>query len=34
MILVVFRTADHTADRGMANVKEKAELKEGIHWNV
>ncbi len=34
MILVVSRTADHTADRGMANVREKAELKEGIHWNV
>jgi len=34
MILVVFRTADHMADRGMANVKEKAESREGIHWNV
>jgi hypothetical protein len=34
MILVVFRTADHTADRGMANVKEKAEPRESIHWNV
>jgi polyferredoxin len=34
MILVVFRMADHTADRGMANVKEKAEPREGIQWNV
>ena len=34
MILAVFRTADHTAGRGVANVKEKAESREGIHWNV
>jgi hypothetical protein len=34
MILVVFRTADHMADRGVANGKEKAESREGIHWNV
>ena len=34
MILVVFRMADHTADRRVANVKEKAEPKEGIRWNV
>ena len=34
MILVVFRTADHVAERGMANVKEKTESREGIRWNV
>jgi hypothetical protein len=34
MFLVVFHTADHTADRGITNLKEKAELKEGIQWNV
>jgi hypothetical protein len=34
MILVVFRMADHTADRGMADVKEKAESRESIQWNV
>jgi hypothetical protein len=34
MILVVFRTADHMADRGVAHGKEKAESREGIHWNV
>ena len=37
MILVVFRLGDHTADRGVAgmtNVKEKAEPREGIQWNV
>jgi hypothetical protein len=34
MILVVFRMADPTAERKMANVKEKAEPREGIQWNV
>ena len=39
MILVVFRMADQTAgrgvaDRGVASVKEKAEPREGIQWNV
>ncbi len=39
MILVVFRTADQTAgkgvaDRGAAGVKEKAEPREGIQWHV
>jgi hypothetical protein len=34
MILVVFRMADHGAVKGMANVKEKAESREGIQWNV
>ncbi len=34
MILVVFRMADHPANRGMANVKEKGESREGIQWNV
>jgi hypothetical protein len=34
MILVVFRIADRKADRGVANVKEKAEPREGIQWNV
>jgi len=39
MILVVFRIADHTVDRGVADrgkpkVKEKAEPREGIQWNV
>ena len=34
MILVVFRTADHVADKGIANVKEKTESREGIQWNV
>jgi len=34
MILVVFRTADHKADRRAANAKEKPEPKEGIQWNV
>jgi hypothetical protein len=34
MILVVFRIADHVADKGLANVKEKAESREGIQWNV
>jgi len=34
MILVVFRMADHSADRGVAHVKEKAEPREGIQWNV
>ena len=39
MILVVFRMADQTAgrgvaDRGAASVKEKAEPREGIQWNV
>jgi hypothetical protein len=34
MILVVFRMADHAAGRGVANVKEKAEPREGIQWNV
>jgi hypothetical protein len=34
MILVVFRMAGHSADRGVANVKEKAEPREGIQWNV
>jgi hypothetical protein len=34
MSLVVFRLADHTAERGMAKVKEKAESREGIQWNV
>jgi len=34
MILVVFRMADHTAVKGMPNVKEKAESREGIQWNV
>jgi hypothetical protein len=32
--LVVFRMADQMADRGMANVKEKAESRDGIQWNV
>ena len=36
---VVFRMVDHTADRGAADkggpsVKEKAEPREGIQWNV
>ena len=39
MILVVFRIADHTVDRGVADrarpkEKEKAEPREGIEWNV
>jgi len=34
MILVVFRMADPVADRGMANIKEKAESRDGIEWNV
>jgi hypothetical protein len=34
MILVVFRMADHMADIGMANIKEKAESRDGIQWNV
>jgi hypothetical protein len=39
MFLVVFRMADQTAgkgtaDRGAAVVKEKAEPREGIQWNV
>jgi len=34
MILVFFRMADRVADKGMANVKEKAESREGIQWNV
>ena len=39
MILVVFRMADQTAgrgvaDRGVASLKEKAEPREGIQWNV
>jgi hypothetical protein len=34
MILVVFRIADHVADKGLAGVKEKAESREGIQWNV
>ena len=34
MILVVFRMADHTADRRVANGKEKADPREDIHWNV
>ena len=39
MILVVFRMADQTAGKGMADrgaavVKEKAEHREGIQWNV
>ena len=34
MILVVFRMADHMAPRGAATVKGKAELREGIQWNV
>jgi hypothetical protein len=34
MSLAVFRMADHTADKGGAKVKEKAEPREGIQWNV
>ena len=39
MTLMVFRMADHTADRGVADkggprAKEKAEHREGIQWNV
>ncbi len=39
MILVVFRMTDHAADRGVADrgelkVKERAEPREGIQWNV
>jgi hypothetical protein len=34
MILVVFRTADHVADKGLASGKEKTESREGIQWNV
>jgi len=39
MFLVVFRMAGHTtdregADKGGPKVKEKAEPREGIHWNV
>jgi hypothetical protein len=34
MILMVFRMADHTADRGGPGAKEKAEHREGIQWNV
>jgi hypothetical protein len=39
MFLVVFRLADHTTARGVADsggprAKEKAEPQEGIHWNV
>lgn len=39
MIFVVYRAADHKTDRGVADrggprVKEKAEPKEGIQWNV
>ena len=39
MFLVVFRMADHTtdregADKGGPRVKEKAEPREGIQWNV
>lgn len=39
MILMVSRAADHKADRGVADrgdltVKEKAEPREGIQWNV
>jgi len=32
--LVVFRMADPMADRGLANVKEKAESGDSIQWNV
>ena len=34
MILLVFRMAGPTAERKMASAKEKAELREGIQWNV
>jgi hypothetical protein len=39
MFLVVFHLADHSTDRGVAGrevprVKEKAEPREGIQWNV
>jgi hypothetical protein len=34
MVLVVFRMGDHVADIGLAGVKEKAESREGIQWNV
>jgi hypothetical protein len=33
-ILLVFRMADHVADKGVADIKEKAESREGIRWNV
>jgi hypothetical protein len=34
MALRVFRMADHLADKGTANAKEKPELGEGIQWKV
>ncbi len=34
MILMVFRMADHPADREGPRAKEKAEPREGIQWNV
>lgn len=34
MVLVVFRMADHAAERERIDVKQKPESRDGIEWNV